>query len=71
MRRNAIKTSDIVITQSLQVFITGEYVGFIDDDIVYVVGSSGHAVKLGAIDHRSEAVSLIVDWFNGSSSSPA
>jgi len=66
-----IRSADISIMQDGRIFVIGAYVGFIDDETVYMVGSSGHAIEAGKIDHRAEAVGLVLEWFNnGSSSSP-
>lgn len=50
-----------IITNDNQIVLRGEIVGYIEDDVVYIF-ERGVSRKLGAIDHRAEAVKLVYDW---------
>lgn len=50
-----------VITSDNQIVLRGQIVGYIEEDVVYVF-ERGTSRRLGAIDHRVEAVKLVDEW---------
>lgn len=58
-----MKSCDVKVRQDGQIFEHNRFIGFIDEDKVYVMTKRG-AHEIGAYDHRSEIVPLIVDWYS-------
>ncbi|AHJ10747.1 hypothetical protein P106B_64 [Rhizobium phage vB_RglS_P106B] len=59
-----MKSADIHISQDGKIFVKGQYVGFTEDEKVYVIGKTG-ALSIGSYDHRSEITALVLEWFDG------
>lgn len=59
-----MKSSDIRITPEGQIYKDNDLIGFLDDEKVYLFGKLG-SFKIGTFDHKSEVVSMVLDWFNG------
>jgi len=59
-----MKSGNITLTQDGKIVTHGEIVGFIEDGKVFLFGNLG-SFEIGTYDHRSEVVSIVLDWFNG------
>ena len=59
-----MKSSDIRITPDGQIYNGNDLIGFIEDEKVYLFGKLG-SFEIGTFDHKSEVVSIVLDWFNG------
>lgn len=59
-----MKSTDVKVTQDGKIVIHGDIVGFLDDETVYVY-ENGSSRPIGTFDHRSEIVSIVLDWLNG------
>lgn len=55
-----MKSTDIKITQDGKIYANDKYVGFLDEDRVFVITPKGSR-ELGRFDHRSEVVGMILE----------
>lgn len=59
-----MKSTDIQISQDGRIYANGKYVGFLDDDKVFIITKKGSR-ELGRFDHRSEVVGMILEELAG------
>ena len=59
-----MKSSDIKINSNGQIYTNNNLIGFLDGDRVNIF-EKGTSREIGTFDHKSEVVSIVLDWFNG------
>ena len=58
-----MKAAEIRITTDGHIYHKHAFIGFLDDDKVFIVTASGSR-EIGKFDHRSEVTAMVMDWFN-------